>query len=101
MAATDTVVTSEPRIARATNVRLVLREPQAFSSPAASSTKHNAVSGAMRPGWEVPTAPAGSRNNHWSKPGFQPKAYSHSVSSPITPASHLHSRARREERVEN
>ena len=34
------------------------------SPPTARSTKQIAVSGAMRPGCEVPTAPGGSVNSH-------------------------------------
>src|ERR1035441_8081662 len=50
----------------------------------------------MRPGYNMPAGAAGWQNNHWSKPGFHPMAYSISVSKPINPASHPHSRERRE-----
>lgn len=51
-----------------------------------SNTKFNAVSGAIRPGFEVPNVPAGSVNRNWSIPRFQPKVYSLSVSKPIKQA---------------
>jgi hypothetical protein len=95
------VTTNAPRVADVINLPIAWREPRANSNPTANSTKHSAVSGAIRPGFEVPTAPAGSVNSHWSKPGFQPKAYSQSESNPIRPTSSVQSRERRETKAED
>ena len=90
------IVTSRPSTAVASKVLLVLPRLQVISRAAASNTKHNAVSGAIRPGVEVPTVPAGSGNSHWSMPASQAKRYSPSVSAPIRAASRPHSRVKPE-----
>ena len=73
---------------------------RAVSRPAASITKHTAESGAIRPGYEVPTVPVGSQNSHRSKPGFHPKTYSPNESRPISPATRAQNRERRETKAE-
>ena len=61
-------------------------------SDAAVSTKQMAAFGAMRPGCDVATVLV-SRQRSSSMPGFQPVAYSTSVSSAIPPAPSTQSRA--------
>ena len=88
------ISTSAHRISAVSKVVLVLRRSRRMVRVAASITKHSAVSGAMRPGTDVPTVPAGSGNSRWSMPRSQLKPYSISVSTPISPASRPQNRAR-------
>ena len=88
------IVTSRPSTAAASKVFFVLPPLRAISRAAASNTKHNAVSGAIRPGVDVPTVPAGSANSHGSMPASQAKRYSPRVSAPIRAASRPHSRVK-------
>ena len=90
------IVTSRPSAAATSKVLLVLLGLRTISRAAASNTKHSAVSGAIRPGIEVPTVPAGSGNSRWSMPASQAKRYSPRVSAPIRAASRPHSRVKPE-----
>ena len=95
MAASASTVTSALQAIETSNVAVVLNRKRAKDAATASSRKHSAVSGAIRPGFDVPTVPAGSGNSHWSKPGFQLIKYSASVSRPIKPVNQRQPPARR------
>ena len=90
------IVTSRPSTAAASKALFVLPRSRASSRAAAINTRQNALSGAIRPGIDVPTVPAGSANSHWSMPASQAKRYSPRVSAPIRAASGPHSRVKPE-----